>query len=60
MQEYYRGQYDESARTEKRAKHWVMASIISGIVLFVVIITVVVVSQAVVYGVIFGANREEE
>lgn len=60
MQEYYRGQYGESARSEKRAKRWVLASIISGVVLIVGIVTVVVVSQVVVYGVIFSTQREEE
>lgn len=54
MQEYYRGQYDNSAKTDKNAKRWVVASIISGIVLTVTIVMAVVVVQAVVYGVIYS------
>lgn len=58
MQEYYRGQYEDSAKTDKKAKRWVMASIISGIILTVTIITLVVVVQAVVYGVVFSNQQD--
>ena len=54
MQEYYRGQYDDSSKTDKKAKRWVYASIISGVILIVGVITLAIVSQAIVYGVVFG------
>ena len=60
MQEYYRGQYDDSSKTDKKAKRWVYASIISGVVLIVGVITLVLVSQAVVYGIVFSQNRDDD
>lgn len=60
MQEYYRGQYEESTLTDKRAKKWAIASIVSGIVLVVTVITLSVVLQAVIYGVTFGLHGRED
>ena len=63
MQEHYRGQYDSSDRTEKRAKKWAICSIVSGVVFIVGVIFFVIVVQGVTYGVIYGTtgdyDREE-
>ena len=59
MQEYYRGQYEDSGNTDKKARKWVMCSIISGIVLAVTVFVVVVVAQAVTYSIIFGRNDDD-
>lgn len=58
MQQYYRGEYDQSTRTEKRAKKWAIASIVTGVVITVTIITVSLLSQAIIYGVVF-ATRDD-
>ncbi len=57
MQEYYRGQYDQSAVTEARAKKWVIGSIVSGVVTIVVVIVGTIVIQGVVYGLVFTSNH---
>lgn len=59
MQQYYRGEYDESTRTDKRAKTWAIASVITGVVMVVTVITLSVVIQAVIYGVVFTRETEE-
>lgn len=59
MQEYYRGQYEESTHTEKKAKSWVIASIVVGVVTVVSVITLSIVVQAVIYGVVFTTSQEE-
>lgn len=58
MQEYYRGQYDISAGTEKRARRWMIASIVTGIVFTVSVISVVIISQVVIYSVVFTETRK--
>lgn len=58
MQQYYRGEYDQSTRTEKRAKKWAITSIVTGVVITVTIITVSLLSQAIIYGVVF-ATRDD-
>jgi hypothetical protein len=60
MQQYYRGEYDQSTHTDKRAKKWAIASIVSGIVLTVTIITVSVLSQAIIYGVVFSETNKDD
>lgn len=59
MQEYYRGQYEQSTSTDKKAKKWVVASVVCGVVTVVTVITLSVVIQAVVYGVIFGTQHDK-
>lgn len=59
MQEYYRGQYDQSTVTDKRAKKWVIISIVSGVVITVTIITVSIVAQAIIYGVTFTQTDKQ-
>ncbi len=54
MQEHYRGQYESSDRTEKRAKKWVICSIVTGVVFVVSMIFFVFVVQGVAYGVGYG------
>ena len=58
MQEYYRGQYEISAGTEKKARKWMIASIVTGIVFTVTIISVVIISQIVIYSVVFTETRK--
>lgn len=48
MQEYYRGQYEESVRSEKRAKKWIICSVISGTILIISTFVVGVLIQTVV------------
>ena len=59
MQEHYRGQFDQSDRTEMRAKKWAIASIVSGVLFIVGMIFFVIVVQAIAYGVAFGVERQE-
>ena len=54
MQEHYRGQYEQSDRTEKTAKKWAIGSIVSGVVFIVGIIFFVIVVLGIAYGVAFG------
>lgn len=54
MQEYYRGQYDSSTKTEKKAKRWVIASVVTGITFTVVLIMSVLLIHAVTWGLIYG------
>ena len=58
MQEYYRGQYDTSERTEKRAKKWAIASIVTGVVLVVFFVTLAFVVQIISYTLIGTSHRD--
>ena len=57
MQEYYRGEYEQSERTNKTAKNWAIGSIVSGVIVIVGVIFFCIVVQAVVYGVVFTRPR---
>ena len=60
MQQYYRGEYDQSTHTDKRAKKWAIASIVTGVVITVTIISVSLLSQAIIYGVVFTTQSTED
>lgn len=53
MQEHYRGQFDQSVNTEKKAKKWAICGIVSGIIYVFSIIFFVLLIQAVVYGIVY-------
>ena len=60
MQEYYRGQYESSDRTEKRAKKWVICSIVTGVVFVVGIIFFSIAIQGIAYAVAYSNNGDYE
>lgn len=59
MQEYYRGQYDQSTKTGKKAKRWVIASVVTGITFTVVVIVSVILIHAVTWGVIYSQDGKK-
>ena len=60
MQEHYRGQFDSSDRTEKRAKKWVICSIVSGVVFVVIMILLVAAAQGVRYGLAYRTEHGDD
>jgi len=60
MQDYYHGDFEESARKEKKAKKWAICSIISGIILVVGIIITVCLVQVLLVVFVYGADSDSD
>lgn len=58
MQQYYRGEYDQSTRSDKRAKTWAIVSIVTGAIIAVAVITLSLVILGVIYGITFSGYKE--
>lgn len=60
MQEHYRGQYMQSARTTQSAKKWAICSIVTGVVIVSVCIFITIVGNAIGLGIAFSAASRND